>query len=45
MSETEAHLGFFEKYLAVWVAACMAVGLLLSQYLPGLSQALNSWQA
>jgi len=44
MSETEAKLGFFEKYLAVWVALCMAVGLLLSQYLPGLSQALNSWQ-
>jgi len=44
MSETEVKLGYFEKYLAVWVAACMAVGLLLSQYLPGLSQALNSWQ-
>jgi ACR3 family arsenite transporter len=44
MSETETHLGFFEKYLAVWVAVCMAVGLLLSQYLPGLSQAIDSWQ-
>lgn len=44
MSETKAHLGFFEKYLAVWVALCMAVGLLLSQYLPGLSQAIDSWQ-
>ena len=44
MTETESRLGFFEKYLAVWVAACMAVGLLLSQYLPGLSQAIDSWQ-
>ena len=44
MAETEAHLGFFEKYIAVWVAACMAVGLLLSQYLPALSQAIDSWQ-
>ena len=44
MSEKKAHLGFFEKYLAVWVALCMAVGLLLSQYLPGLSQAIDSWQ-
>jgi len=42
-SETK-HLGFFEKYLAVWVALCMAVGLLLSQYLPELSQAIDSWQ-
>lgn len=40
----EVSLGFFEKYLAVWVAVCMAVGLLLSQYLPGLSQAIDSWQ-
>ena len=45
MAETESHLGFFEKYLAVWVAACMAIGLLLSQYFPALSQAIDSWQA
>ncbi len=41
---SEAKLGFFEKYLAVWVASCMAIGLLLSQYLPGLSLAIDSWQ-
>ena len=34
----------FEKYLAVWVAVCMGLGLLLSQTLPGLSEALDSWQ-
>jgi ACR3 family arsenite transporter len=44
MSATEKHLGFFEKYLAVWVALCMAIGLLLSQYLPELSQAIDGWQ-
>ncbi len=45
MNEGEkVELGAFEKYLAVWVAACMAVGLLLSQYSPGLSQAIDSWQ-
>jgi ACR3 family arsenite transporter len=44
VEENESHLGFFERYLAVWVAACMGVGLLLSQFLPGLSQAINSWQ-
>jgi len=41
---TEKNLGTFEKYLAVWVAACMAAGLILSQTFPGLSQALNNWQ-
>jgi ACR3 family arsenite transporter len=42
--DKKAELGIFEKYLAVWVAVCMAIGLLLSQYLPGLSQAIDSWQ-
>jgi len=44
LAESSAHLSFFEKYLAVWVIACMGVGLVLSQYLPGLSQAIDSWQ-
>ncbi|MBL7118964.1 arsenical-resistance protein, partial [Candidatus Bathyarchaeota archaeon] len=44
MSESETSLGTFEKYLAVWVIACMGVGLVLSQYLPGLSVAIDSWQ-
>ena len=40
----EKTLSKFEKYLAAWVAACMIIGLILSQTLPGLSQALNDWQ-
>ena len=44
MGESEAKLGYFEKYLAVWVVACMAIGLALSQFVPGLSQAIDSWQ-
>jgi ACR3 family arsenite transporter len=44
LAESSAHLSFFERYLAVWVIACMGVGLVLSQYLPGLSQAIDSWQ-
>jgi ACR3 family arsenite transporter len=44
MLETGTKLGLFEKYLALWVAACMAVGLLFSQFLPELSFAINSWQ-
>jgi ACR3 family arsenite transporter len=44
MSKGRAELGFFEKYLAIWVATCMAAGLILSQYLPSLSLAINNWQ-
>ena len=44
MSDEEKSLGFFERYLAIWVGLCMVVGLVLSQYLPGLSLAIDSWQ-
>ncbi len=34
----------FEKYLAVWVALCMGIGILLSQTIPGLGETIDSWQ-
>jgi len=34
----------FEKYLAVWVALCMGLGILLSRTVPGLGEAIDSWQ-
>jgi len=34
----------FERYLFVWVALCMAVGLLLSQTVPSIGETINSWQ-
>jgi len=34
----------FEKYLAVWVALCMGLGILLSQTIPGLGETIDSWQ-
>lgn len=42
--ESQTHLGAFEKYLAVWVVACMTLGLLLSQYFPALSLTINNLQ-
>ena len=42
--EESRTLGVFEKYLAVWVALCMLLGLLLSQYFPALGIAINSMQ-
>jgi ACR3 family arsenite transporter len=40
----EVQLGVFEKYLAVWVFLCMVIGLLLSQFIPQLSIAINNLQ-
>lgn len=34
----------FEKYLAVWVAVCMGIGILLSQTVPGIGETIDSWQ-
>jgi ACR3 family arsenite transporter len=34
----------FEKYLALWVALCMVVGIVLSQTVPVISKAIDSWQ-
>lgn len=37
-------LGVFERYLAVWVGLCMVAGLVLSQFFPALSLAIDAWQ-
>ncbi len=34
----------FEKFLAVWVALCMGLGLLLSKFIPGIGETIDSWQ-
>ncbi len=40
----EHKLGVFEKFLALWVAICMGIGILLSQFVPIIGNTLNSWQ-
>lgn len=37
-------ISIFEKYLALWVALCMGLGILLSVFLPGISETIDSWQ-
>ena len=44
MAEKGRRLSAFEKYLALWVALCMILGLLLSQFFPGISIGINSFQ-
>jgi len=34
----------FEKYLALWVVLCMVIGVVLSQTVPGISEAIDSWK-
>jgi ACR3 family arsenite transporter len=44
LAERKVQLGVFEKYLALWVLVCMLGGLVLSQVLPQLSNAINDLQ-
>ncbi len=37
-------IGFFEKYLTVWVILCMAVGILIGQFLPGIPAFLGQFE-
>ena len=37
-------IGFFEKYLSIWVLLCMAVGILIGKYLPAIPEALGKVQ-
>ena len=37
-------LDFFERYLSLWVLACMVVGVALGKLLPGLTQTLSGWE-
>ena len=38
----EAKLGVFEKYLTLWIAICIVVGLLTGRFLPSFGQYLDS---
>ncbi len=37
-------LGFFERYLSIWVALCMCSGILLGRALPAVVAAVRGWE-
>lgn len=43
-NERAQGIGFFEKYLTVWVLLCMAAGILIGKFLPGIPVALEKLQ-
>ncbi len=32
--EKKQGIGFFERYLTIWVALCIVIGIAIGQYLP-----------
>src|SRR5690554_4232784 len=39
-----AKIGFFEKYLTIWVVLCMVIGVLIGTYLPGIPDFLGRFE-
>ena len=37
-------IGFFEKYLTIWVALCIIIGIAVGQWLPAIPQTLSKFE-
>lgn len=37
-------MGYFEKYLSVWVALCIIVGIVIGQWIPAVPETLGQWE-
>ncbi|MHA1270361.1 MAG: arsenic resistance protein [Candidatus Helarchaeota archaeon] len=44
LKEKKGGLNIFEKYLYIWIAICIVIGIILSQLVPGISIAIDSLQ-
>ena len=42
--EKKQGIGFFEKYLTVWVALCIIIGIVVGQWLPAIPQTLSKFE-
>ena len=44
MEKTKQGIGFFQRYLSIWVILCMAVGVLIGRFLPGIPSFLGLFE-
>jgi ACR3 family arsenite transporter len=42
--ENSSGIGFFQKYLSLWVALCMVVGVLIGRFMPAIPSFLNKFE-
>ena len=43
-NKNNSGIGFFQKYLTIWVAACMVVGILIGKFIPVIPEFLNKFE-
>ena len=42
--ENSTEIGFFQKYLTIWVALCMIIGVLIGKFLPSIPEFFNQFE-
>ncbi|MCM1141982.1 MAG: ACR3 family arsenite efflux transporter [Muribaculum sp.] len=42
--EIKKGIGFFERYLSVWVALCIIIGIGVGQFIPAIPETLGKWE-
>lgn len=42
--EIKKGIGFFERYLSVWVALCIIIGIGVGQFIPSIPETLGKWE-
>ena len=42
--ENQSGISFFQRYLTIWVLICMALGILIGRFLPGIPAFLNRFE-
>lgn len=43
-NQNSSGIGFFQKYLTIWVAACMIIGILIGKFIPSIPEFLNQFE-
>ena len=44
MEKEQKGIGFFERYLTMWVAICIAVGIAIGQWFPAIPETLGKFE-
>jgi len=44
MSKENKGIGFFERYLTIWVTLCIIAGIAIGQWIPAVPETLGKWE-
>lgn len=44
MSKENKGIGFFERYLIIWVTLCIIAGIAIGQWIPAVPETLGKWE-